>query len=605
MLEIERGARRFGLAAAALLSGAIIFWTALRSSLADWYVSETHADVIYTGIRHFGEFPFFSFLFNGGSYFLQDPQTNLFSPALPLILLAGPSVGLRLMECAWGVFGVYIFTVWMRRHVSAEAALLGAVASVLSLGVLWRVAFGNDMFLWHLGLPLLLWCVERVMNERTLRSALWFGLALGLLLLGPTFHSFIYLFLPALPLFVVLEWAFNRPTPKAFGKTLALFGVACAIAVVITSPKLVCWVRFPMQRPVKDHGVLSVMDALRGLFDYSLSLRSNVPTIRYSELGALKRDKWGMEECTAALPPLATLFALIGGAFGVGSRARRSLAVFALLLVAAGMALCCSWPVWAEFRALTGGGFRVPPRYLGMAAFGLAVLTALGADAVLSRFRRATLPCTLVALSLMFGSAIRWTVNAGNAPAELPGRAVSPRALNPLTVSRDERNEVARLGNFTELNRIDTKQRFILHGSGLSDGFLVVGNDFKEHLWSSRVPLPIVAQQTGQAEVTVEHLRIKLAHLEPHARIVLRALAPRYGMSVRTVPADAAVEVRGMKDGLLIQNRGEKPVARVIIRAELPISPLWFMASATCLLGVIAGLLLLERTQRALAAVEP
>ena len=598
MTEIERGARRFGVAAAALVSGAIIFWTALRSGLADWYISETHADIIYTGLRRFAEFPFFSFVFNGGSYFLQDPQSNLFSPSVPLILLVGPSVGLRLTEGLWGVLGVCFFTLWMRRRASTEAALLGAVASVLSLGVLWRVAFGNDMFLWHLGLPLLLWCVDLVMTERTPRSALALGLALGVLLLGPTFHSFIYLFLPAVPLFVVLQWAFRRPRPRALGKTLALFCAAGLLAVVIASPKLVCWTQFPMQRLVKDHGVLSLTDSLRGLFDYSLSLHSNVQTTRLTELGTLQHDKWGMEECATALPPVATLFAVLGAIGALRSRARRPLALFAFLLIAVGIVLCSSGPSWTAFRALTGGRFRVPPRYLAMAAFGLAVLAALGADVLFTRFRRAALPTTLVALLLMFASAIRWTVNAGNEPADVFGRAVSPNAFNPVTRFREERDAMAQLHTFSELNRTDTQRRFIQTGSGLSDGFMVVGNDFKERLWRSKVPLPIVAEQRGQAEVTVEHLRIKVARLDARARVVLRARLPRYGASIRTVPADAAVEVRAENEELIIQNRGQNPVERVIIRAELPISPWWFVASGVCLLSAVAGLILLDRTAR-------
>jgi hypothetical protein len=594
MLELERWARRYGLAITALLSGAIIFWTALRSSLGDWYISETHADIIYTGLRRFGEFPFFSFVFNGGSYFLQDPQTNLFSPALPLILLVGPSVGLRLMEGLWGVLGVYVFTIWMRRRVKTEAALLGAVASTLGLGVLWKVAFGNDMFLWHLGLPLLLWCVERVMKERTLQSAIAFGLALGLLLLGPTFHSFIYLFLPAVPLFVIIEWAFERPTARAFGKTLLLFCGASAMAALIASPKLVCWRQFPMQRLINDHGVLSFKDALRGLFDYSRSVHVTVPTTRVSELGALQSKKWGLEECSAALPQVASVFALLGAAVGLFSRARRSRAVFAFVLLALGLALCCSWPIWSEFRALSGGSFRVAPRYLALGAFGLAVLTALGADALFQRFRRAALPTTLVALVLMLGSAIKWTVDAGNAPASF-ARAVSPAAFNPWTRYREERAALDKLKTFTQLDSLDTQRRSILQGEGLSDGFLIVGDDFKLRRWGTKRQLPIVAQGADQAQVTVEHLRIKLTQVAPHARIAMRAVAPRYGMTIRTIPPNAHVEVKTQGNLLIIENHGRAPVVRVVIGANLPISALWFLASGLGLLSAIAALILLER----------
>src|SRR5882724_5870096 len=545
MHDIERKARRYGLGGAATVCGGIIFWITLRCNLADWHISETHADIIFTGLRRFHEFPFFSFVFNGGSYFLQDPQSNLFSPAVPLILLAGPSVGLRLMECLWGILGVYTFTVWMRRHVSFQAALLGAVSIALSLGMLWRVTAGNDMFLWHLGLPLLLWCVERLMAERTLRSALALGLALGMLLLGPTFHSFVYLFLPAVPLFVILEWSFHRPTGRVFARTLALMGAACTLALAIASPKLACWLTFPMTRQIVDHGVLSLADTLRGLFDYRISHRSVVATTRYIQagehlikhrtVGQLLPDKLGTEECSAALPPIASLFALGGLVFGLYSRAHRRTALFSLCLIASGVALCCSWPVWSTFRALTRENFRVAPSYLGIAAFGLSVLAALGAEALFARFRRAAWPVTVAAVLSIWGSAVWWTLDASHVPPTVAAYAVRDSAFNPLTRYREERAEVAQLSTFSELNELDTLRRDILKGSGLSDGFLIVGNDFKPGLYRSTLPVPIVVRSNPPTQVTVEHTRIKLATLPPHARVVLRVRAPAYGMAIRTV----------------------------------------------------------------------
>src|SRR5690349_11778001 len=126
----------YALGAAAFLTGAVLFWISLHCSGADWYISQIHAEIIYTGLRQFWEFPYFSFVFNGGSYFIQDPQSNLFSPVVPLILLAGPTLGLRLAEGLWGVVGVYAFVVWIRGHrVSLRAALIGGVASATALGV--------------------------------------------------------------------------------------------------------------------------------------------------------------------------------------------------------------------------------------------------------------------------------------------------------------------------------------------------------------------------------------------------------------------------------------------------------------------------------------
>src|SRR6185312_16565132 len=66
--------------AVTVIAAVMQFWVAVRSDGSDWYISQTHADIFYTAVARFHQFPFFSFVFNGGTYFLQDPQNNLFSP---------------------------------------------------------------------------------------------------------------------------------------------------------------------------------------------------------------------------------------------------------------------------------------------------------------------------------------------------------------------------------------------------------------------------------------------------------------------------------------------------------------------------------------------
>ncbi|HEY3236420.1 MAG TPA: hypothetical protein VGJ84_17005, partial [Polyangiaceae bacterium] len=329
MVERRLDWSRYGFGAAALLTGAVLFWLSLHCQGSDWFISETHADVIYTGLGRFREFPYFSFVFGGGTYFIQDPQSNLFSPAVPLILLAGPSIGLRLVEGLWGVAGVFAFTCWMRRRVSLEAALVGAVASATSLGVLWRIAVGNDMFMWHLGLPFLLWTADRVLSERSLQSSLWFALALGLLMLGPTFHSFTYLFVPVVPLYVLLELLFNRPNRREFLKIVGLFALACTLAVAMISFKLASWLKFPMQRLVGDYGVLPLWTSIEQLFDYSHVHRVRVAAAKFAGRHGRYAHGWGSEESATALPPLGSLFAIVGLFAAALSPAKRRLGLFA------------------------------------------------------------------------------------------------------------------------------------------------------------------------------------------------------------------------------------------------------------------------------------
>jgi hypothetical protein len=586
--------RRASVASLSVLSGALIFWIALRSSGSDWFISETHADIIYTGLRRFREYPFFSFVFNGGSYLLQDPQSNLYSPAVPLILIAGPTVGLRLMEGVWGALGVYAFVGWMARRVSTEAALVGGVASVTALGVLWKVAVGNDMFLWHLGLPGLLWAVERVMRERSVRSALVFGLVLGLLLLGPTFHSFTYLFLPVVPLFVVFYLVSQRPKLAELGLTGALLLGSCALALLIASPKLACWLKFPMSRPVGDPGVIDIRTTLRALFDYFSPAHT---TITVSDGTSPKPGNWGVEESAVAMPPLGSLLALLGLLSPIRNRAKLSTWVFAMVLIVCGVTLACSWPVWSTFRELTGGNFRVSPRFLGLAAFGMAILVALGADVIFERWKRVALPGSLVAAGLMLASAACWTVAASKYYGNSATDTIHPSAINPLAVAAAERQAADKLTTFSDLTKPGFTERPILEGIGYRSGFLIVGNKFERRLWRPRLAaptVPLLMSGVDPSQVTVSHLRIVVKDLPPHARVRMREMMPSFGIVTKTSPADADIEVRKDRKFLLIENHGKKRVRRVIVEAELPISRIWFLVSILSGLAVALVLFFTE-----------
>ena len=610
MVERQLDWRRYGIWAAALATGGLLFWIALHCDGADWFISQTHADVIYTGLRRFREFPFFSFVFNGGSYFLQDPQSNLFSAAVPLILLAGPTIGLRLLEGLWGVCGVLAFTAWMRRRVSAEAALVGGVAIATSLGVLWKIAVGNDMFLWHLGLPALLWAVERVMKERTLRSALVFGLALGVLLLGPTFHSFTYLFVPVVPIFVLVEWAFERPTRRQLLETIGLFAVSCALALSIISFKLACWAKFPMTRQVGDFGSIPLWTGVRNLFDYTLVQTGVVQPTRYVGKGLhwLNRG-WGVEETAHALPPLATLLALVGVALAGFSKARRRTGLFALILVITGLTLSCSSTAWEAFRLLNGGNFRVAQRCLGMAAFGLAIFCALGADVIFARFPRATWPLATFAVLFMLGSGVWWTRSASHFFGTMANDTVRPTAMNPIQVFQEEWAAADKIDSYTHIRRY-RGERDVLLGTGYSDGFLVVGNDYRPDLWVAQRKLPVWFDANWVNErgfnllkpdqVSFENVRIKLRRLRAHGRYLLRANVPKFGMVVTTTPADANIVVEPWGNLLLVENKGDEEVERVVIRAEFPVSAVWIFLSLASFFGTI--ILLIELRDRQLAS---
>jgi hypothetical protein len=515
-------------------------------------------------------------------------------------MLAGPSVVLRIMEGIWGVLGVLAFVAWMRRRVSLEAALIGAIASVLSLGVLWKIAVGNDMFLWHLGLPSILWTAERVMKQNTLESMLSFGLVLGLLLLGPTFHSFTYLFLPAVPLFVGLEWYFHRPTREQLKRTVALFAGGCTLALLMISPKLACWAVFPMSRPTGDFGALPFWTGFRQVFDYSLAKDYVVFSSRW--FGSMRhryQGGWGVEESAIALPPLASLLALWGIWTGVRNPAKRQTAIFAVILICCGYVLACCDPVWQVFRAMTRGNFRVAPRFLGLTAFGLAVFAALGADELFARFKRFAKPATIAIIATMFLSALWWTKRAGSVPME--GRSigddVNPSIIWPRAAYREERDAVAKIKTFSGVVHY-RKRRDILEGLGYTDGFFVVGNEYDPRLWFAIHPQPIVVIGIKPEQVTVEHLRVKIRQMAARSRIFLRVQKPAFGLAVVTDPPDAHVRVREQGSFLVIENHDHAPVERVVLRAEFPISVWWLVVAGATLAGTLGALVLLAVARR-------
>ena len=571
----------------------LLFWVALRSNGSDWYISQTHADIFYTAVARFHQFPFFSFIFNGGTYFIQDPQNNLFSPTAVFIPLAGPSVGLRLISAFWGALGAWAFIAWMRRRVSLRAAQLGALAWLFSLGILWRIAVGNDMFLWHLGLPLLLLTVEDVMRDRTVYAAVAFGLTLGVYLLGPTLHSLIYLLIPTLPTFCLIEVSMLRPGRAALLRITVLIALSFALALIIVSPKLVCWTKFAMHRPTSTDGVLSLSEALRCLVDYT--------QFRWSKLilfstHPITETYWGLEEGAVALPPLATILAAAGMVAAVRTSRLRRTGGLAAAWIIISITIACSPRLWDFFRTLTRGSFRVAPRFLGLAGFGMAVWATVGADDVLRRLKSWETPVFLGCAVLLPASAVLWTHAAGAVTNRADNDVVQAEAIRPWARRRLEVEQAARIASFKGLVPMQRGRRQILDGFGLADGFIVVGNPYYPGRWPGRPPVDIV-EGIAPAEATVEHTRIELRDVAANAHLRLRIIDPQFGLDIDTVPRGARIDAYANNAGFLIDNRSGARIDRIVLRPRLPISLAWFWMSAIAICACIATLIARRRAR--------
>lgn len=583
MAEAARFWQRYGSGLVSALAGVLIFWVALHARGGDWFISHTHADILFTAVWSFHEFPFFSFVFGGGTYFLQDPQSNLFSIANPLVLLAGPTVGLRLAEAFWGVAGCYAFILWMRRHVSEVAAQLGGISMCASLAVFWRVAVGNDMFLWHLGLPILLLLIERLVASRTWRSAVAFGLAFGIFLMGPTFHSFTYLFAPVLPLFVIAALIIERPSFVNLCRISLLFALAFVLAFLIASPKFACWARFPMGRPTFDANTGVIDETLRSLFDFSNTAWSKYQMGFYRRGRRLLRRWWGIQEAATALPPIASLLAPIGLVGAFFSKRRLPYAVLAVILVLVGIGIATTDEIWAMIRALSHDGIRVAPRFHAVAWFGLAVLATLGADVVLSRWQRAAVPMAMTFLATVVASTVWWTYTAGRVAPRTETDNILPSALNPFTTMAEEFASVSKVKSIDRLVSFDLAGRYLLKGDGIRDGFMVVGN--VERTFANGQEPELMVRRREQGSSTVSHTRIEVRDIAPHETVDIAIGEPQFGVRVRTVPAAAKVELTFRDNSLRVQNVGDDPIESLVLRPKFPIARAWFALSLLVLLG--------------------
>jgi hypothetical protein len=268
-----------------------------------------------------------------------------------------------------------------------------------------------------------------------------------------------------------------------------------------------------------------------------------------------------------------------------------------LSLVCMGLTLACAPPLWELFRRLTGGNFRVSPRFLAIAGFGMAILAAGGANLVLGMLRRAKLPFTVAVVALQIVCALWWIHRASLAADQTSNDAVHSQSMQPVTRAADERRLLHRLRSFGDLVTFQRGQREILAGHGYADGFLVVGNDFDPRRWRGPNPQPTF-EGLPPGDVTFEHTRIELRHLPPSSTVRLRAIEPRFGLSILTSPRDARVEVAPTPSGLTVTNRGATAVDRVELVARLPISAVWFWLSILSV--VVAAAWLLRSSRRRL-----
>lgn len=542
----------------AVVTGVLFLRLGLHSEGWDWYLSEFQATVAYSALLHYGEVPWFSYLVNGGEPLLINPQGLVASPTVLWVLLCGPRAGLRWAVGMHAGLGVVAMWLWLRRHIGELGALCAGVGWILSLGFFWRVAVGNDMFMWHVFLPAVLWGVDEVWDAPGWRSAAKAAVVGVVLGYGPVFHAAFYVLIPGLIIWVLVR-VFEaimggKSVREKLVRAIAWGMVSGIIVAVVCLPRLAMWMQVPMGRKIWFDGVPRWVEAVRGLVD------GRLVTVRW--LPRVGGGTWGVWETSVALSWMATGAAVLGAIVGIRRAAR--VWVYAVILIGVGFVLATNFALYRWLFEVTRGQFRVPDRFLMLSSFGLAVLSGCGISAM-----GAWLPRYVVmALTVLYCA---WAVGQAWWWQEAAQRVKTVRAERlPLM---DHRRLLRRAGLGTCAVRSNTGE-VIFSGNMAVRLMPQPGNDwnmvFAREVAERQGVVPVVTSLTGKIDVSLSHRSIELRDLMPGAEVIVRVLPSLYGECVEVEPADAEVRLLRGRDHLRICNTGSVTARGLRVRARIP-----------------------------------
>ena len=363
----------------------IYLFLSFRCSGHDWKDAEGNAEVISVSNLQPATFPVFSYIYNGGAYLFQDPQTFLTSAVSQFIVrAAGPASGLRWFLVLFAAIGWFSLFAWLKPKLGETAAAVSATVWCLSLCFFWRGVAGHVPYFVHFTLPLFLILFERIFDGKNLPLSIPLLGVLGAWVgYEPSFHSFFYLIIP-----IGLIWVSILTVHRETGQVRAMMGISAsiAIALLILAPRWISWLHLPMTRsPDPLDGTLRLRDVLYGLFATARAgvMHFGVPGSSFNE-----RLDYIWEVNVALFPP-ATFLAAIGlGVFFKDLGKKKSALILAVFCVAFGVVIATDQMLWRSIQSLTSSGIRVPSRFLGAAAFGLAVLAGYGFQFLAKKFPR-------------------------------------------------------------------------------------------------------------------------------------------------------------------------------------------------------------------------
>lgn len=577
-----------------------------RASSFDWFIAESYADIIASSFQQGQWFTWFTYWFNGGSYVLQDPQAPLYSPLAPCVWLLGSRWGLRVNIALWGVAGFLGMTLWLRRYVTVRSAHVAALAWIWSLGFMWRIVVGNDMFMWMAATPWVLHAIDGLAHGPHARAAAVCALAGALLLWGPTYHAGFFCIGPLAALWWLGHLIARGRRPRSAGMFLAYSLLAAVLALAMSAPRVAAWCALPMRRPVAYDGTLTVWNTLRAVVDYSMC----EPRLVTPRVGVL--SPWAVWESSVALPFPATLLAFLGMVLTPVVRCSRLRRVwlFSCVSITLALILGCAPPVWRGMYHLLGGNVRVPERFLTSAAFGLAVLCALGADNIRRYWARGSRRVPWGMLLLTGFCMLWWRVQAqrcnvlehrwvGDRPDAELAACINTIRLGVVLVPVLPR----RLGTF--------ETRPMLHGCVLATpGFQLTGVQDWTAPYAARafqdVTRPGVTQLfsdvTGHVVLNLRPMSLQLS-MSAFASVRLRLNPSPLGDVITCSPGNAVCHVAAAVGDYTIQNCSNSEIA-ICIRPRAPFR-VWHVITAMIAGAACVVLLVSPRVTGIAPSVRP
>lgn len=330
-----------------------------------------------------GVIPLWNPYLYGGAPFVGDIQSGLFYPVNLLVFLLVPELTYPLMELLamlhFFLAGAFMYLCLQcldqRMRMSRLAALGGAIAFMFS--DLFITHFGNlNMIAVAAWLPLIFLFYHRAMLERRLSRAAWAGLFFGIATLAG--HIQITLFIAlALALYTIYQMV-TTPSPLSpLSSPLSTLALTMVVAIGVSA--LVLLPSYEMA----SHTLRAALDYNQAS-QYSLAPGQLIGLLAPNFFGRDPRHHWSPWERVevgyiGVLPlVLALLVVLLRREKLV--RFLLGLAVLSLLLALGGYSILHGWLYrWGPGFA----GLRAPARFVYLMDFALAILAALGLDALL------------------------------------------------------------------------------------------------------------------------------------------------------------------------------------------------------------------------------